>query len=108
MGHPGPKRKKFFANVTGRMLEVADRILYGKATWRSWKNQDYDLIGKKSDYSLFGRTDMFLWYGITRLDTDYGCSRRGACLTHIGSTERKKPKEEQRCQRKQPSFRNKQ
>ena len=108
MGHPGPKRKKFFANVTGRTLEVADLILYGKATWRSWKNQDYDLIGKKTDYSLFGRTDMFLWYGITRLDTDYGCSRRGTCLTHIGSTERKKPKEEQRCQRKQPSFRKKQ
>ena len=89
MGHPGPKRKKFFTNVTGRTLEVADRILYGKATWRSWKNQDYDLIGKKTDRSLFGRTDMFLWYGITRLDTDYGCSRRGACLTHISSTERK-------------------
>ena len=64
MGHPGPKRKKFLAKVTGRTLEEADRILYGKATWRSWKNQDYDLIGKKTDYSLFGRTDMFLWYGI--------------------------------------------
>ena len=64
MGHPGPKRKKFLAKVTGRTLEEADRILYGKATWRSWKNQDYDLIGKKTDYSLFERTDMFLWYGI--------------------------------------------
>lgn len=64
MGHPGPKRKKFLAKVTGRTLEEADRILYGKATWRSWKNQDYDLIGKKTDYSLFGRTDMVLWYGI--------------------------------------------
>ncbi len=64
MGHPGPKRKKFLAKVTGRSLEEANRILYGKATWRSWKNQDYGLIGKKADYSLFERTDMFLWYGI--------------------------------------------
>ena len=64
MGHPGPKRKKFLAKVTGRPLEEADRILYGKATWRSWKNQDYGLIGKKTDYSLFERTDMYLWYGI--------------------------------------------
>ncbi len=64
MGHPGPKRKRFLAKVSGRTIEEADRILYGKATWRSWKNQDYDLIGKKTDYSLFERTDMFLWYGI--------------------------------------------
>ncbi len=64
MGHPGPKRKRFLAKVTGRTLEEADRILYVKATWRSWKNQDYDLIGKKTDYSLFERTDMYLWYGI--------------------------------------------
>ena len=64
MGHPGPKRKKFLAKVTGRTLEEADRILYGSATWRSRKNQDYDLIGKKTDYSLFERTDMYLWYGI--------------------------------------------
>ncbi len=55
---------RLLAKVTGRTLEEADRILYGKATWRSWKNQDYDLIGKKTDYSLFERTDMFLWYGI--------------------------------------------
>ena len=64
MGHPGPGRKKFLAKITGRTLEEADRILYGKATWRSWKNQDYYLIGKKTDYSLFKKTDMFLWYGI--------------------------------------------
>lgn len=62
MGHPGPKRKKFLAKVTGRTLEEADRILYGKATWRSRRNQDYDLIGKKTDYSLLERTDMYLWY----------------------------------------------
>ena len=64
MGRPGPKRKKFLAKITGRTLEEADRILYGKATWRSWKNQDYYLIGKKTDYSLFEKTDMHLWYGI--------------------------------------------
>ena len=40
------------------------KILYGRATWQSWKNQDYALIGKKTDYSLFARTHMFLWYGI--------------------------------------------
>ena len=43
---------------------TAERILYGKATWHSWKNQDYYLIGKKTDYSLFEKTDMHLWYGI--------------------------------------------
>ena len=64
MGHPGPRRKKFLAKISGRTPEEADRILYGKATWRSWRNQDYDLIGKKTDYSLFGKTDMYLWYGI--------------------------------------------
>ena len=64
MGRPGPKRKKFLAKITGRTLEEAERILYGKATWRSWKNQDYYLIGKKTDYSLFEKTDMYLWYGI--------------------------------------------
>ena len=64
MGHPGPRRKKFLAKITGRTLEEADRILYGRATWQSWKNQDYFLIGRKTDYSLFEKTDMFLWYGI--------------------------------------------
>ena len=64
MGHPGPRRKKFLARISGRTLEEAERILYGKATWKSWKNQDYYLIGKKTDYTLFERTDMFLWYGI--------------------------------------------
>ena len=64
MGHPGPRRKKFLAKVCGRSLEETDRILYGRATWQSWKNQDYYLIGKKADYRLFGRTQMFLWYGI--------------------------------------------
>lgn len=64
MGHPGPRRKKFLAKITGRTPDEAERILYGKATWRSWKNQDYYLIGKKTDYSLFEKTDMHLWYGI--------------------------------------------
>lgn len=64
MGHPGPRRKKFLAKISGRTLEEAERILYGRATWRSWKNQDYFLIGKKTDYSLFKNTDMYLWYGL--------------------------------------------
>ncbi len=64
MGHPGPKRKRFLAKISGRTPEEADRILYGKATWKNWKNQDYFLIGKKTDYSLFEKTDMYLWYGI--------------------------------------------
>ena len=48
MGRPGPRRKKFLAKITGRELQEAERILYGKATWKSWKNQDYFLIGKKT------------------------------------------------------------
>ena len=64
MGHPGPRRKKFLAKIAGRELQEAERILYGKATWKSWKNQDYFLIGKKTDYSFFGKTHMYLWYGI--------------------------------------------
>ncbi len=64
MGHPGPRRKKFLARISGRTLEEAERILYGRATWKSWKNQDYALIGRKTDYSLFAKTDMYLWYGI--------------------------------------------
>ncbi len=64
MGHPGPRRKRFLAKITGRTPEEADRILYGRATWTSWKNQDYSLIGKTTDYALFKRTDMVLWYGI--------------------------------------------
>ena len=50
--------------MTGRNLSEVDRVLYTKATWKSWKNQDYWLIGTKTDYSLFTRTHMFLWYGI--------------------------------------------
>lgn len=64
MGHPGPRRKKFLARISGRTLEEAERILYGRATWKSWKNQDYALIGRRTDYSLFAKTDMYLWYGI--------------------------------------------
>ena len=64
MGRPGPKRIKFLAKITGRTPEEAQRILYGRATWKSWKNQDYFLIGKKTDYTLFSKTHMFLWYGI--------------------------------------------
>lgn len=64
MAHAGPLRKRFLAKVTGRSLSEVDRVLYTKATWKSWKNQDYWLIGEKTDYSLFERTHMFLWYGI--------------------------------------------
>lgn len=64
MGHPGPRRKKFLARIAGRSPEEADRILYGRATWQSWKNQDYYFLGRKTDYTLFARTRMFLWYGI--------------------------------------------
>ena len=64
MAHPGPLRKRFLARVTGRSLSEVDRVLYTKAIWKSWKNQDYWLIGTKTDYSLFTRTHMFLWYGI--------------------------------------------
>ena len=64
MGHPGPMRKRFLAKISGRSYEEADRILYGRAAWQSWKNQDYTLIGKQTDYTLFAKTHMFLWYGI--------------------------------------------
>ena len=64
MGRAGKLRKRFLAKITGRSLEEADRILYTKATWKSWKNQDRCLIGKKTDYSVFQNTDMHIWYGI--------------------------------------------
>ena len=64
MGRAGKLRKRFLAKITGRSPEEADRILYTKASWRSWKNQDKCLIGKKTDYSVFARTDMHIWYGI--------------------------------------------
>lgn len=64
MADPGPLRTRFLCKVTGRTLEEANRLLYRQATWRSWKNQDYCLIGKRTDYSVFERTDMHLWYGV--------------------------------------------
>ena len=64
MGRAGKLRKRFLAKITGRSFEEADRILYTKATWKSWKNQDRCLIGKRTDYSLFQNTDMHIWYGI--------------------------------------------
>ncbi len=64
MGRAGKLRKRFLAKITGRSIEEADRILYTKASWRSWKNQDKCLIGKKTDYSAFAHTDMHIWYGI--------------------------------------------
>jgi len=64
MGRVGKLRKRFLAKITGRSVEEADRILYTKASWKSWKNQDKCLIGKKTDYSVFENTDMHIWYGI--------------------------------------------
>lgn len=64
MADPGPVPMKFLCKVTGKDPKEADHLLYRRATWKSWKNQDYCLIGKKTDYSVFGRTDMRLWYGI--------------------------------------------
>lgn len=64
MAHAGPLRKRFLAKITGRKLSEVDRVLYTKASWQSWKNQDYYLVGKKTNYALFERTHMFLWYGI--------------------------------------------
>ena len=64
MGRAGKLRKRFLAKITGRSFEDADRILYTKASWKSWKNQDKCLIGKKTDYSVFENTDMHIWYGI--------------------------------------------
>ena len=64
MGRAGKLRKRFLAKITGRSFEEADRILYTKASWKSWKNQDKCLIGKKTDYSVFENTDMHIWYGI--------------------------------------------
>lgn len=63
MGNPGPLRKRFLAKITGRDIKEVDRLLY-HATWKSWKNQDYYLIGEKTDFSLFEKTHMVLWYGI--------------------------------------------
>ena len=64
MGRAGKLRKRFLAKITSRSIEEADRILYTKASWQSWKNQDKCLIGKKTDYSAFAHTDMHIWYGI--------------------------------------------
>ena len=64
MGRAGKLRKRFLARITGRSVQEADRILYTKASWRSWKNQDRCLIGKKTDYTAFSHTDMHIWYGI--------------------------------------------
>ena len=47
-----------------KRVEIAEHILYTKASWQSWKNQDKCLIGKKTDYSAFAHTDMHIWYGI--------------------------------------------
>ncbi|MCM1044626.1 MAG: alpha/beta fold hydrolase [Candidatus Gastranaerophilales bacterium] len=64
MGRAGKRRKKFIAKITGRTYEEAERLIYTKATWNSWRNQDRCLIGRKTDYEAFKSTDMYIWYGI--------------------------------------------
>ncbi|MCM1496239.1 MAG: hypothetical protein NC089_10635 [Bacteroides sp.] len=64
MGRAGKRRKKFLAKITGRTYEEAERLVYTKATWKSWRNQDRCLIGHKTDYEAFKNTDMYIWYGI--------------------------------------------
>ena len=64
MGKAGPRRKKWLAKITGRSLEEAERLLYSDATWQSWKNQDYCLIGKPIAFDVFKNTDMHIWHGI--------------------------------------------
>lgn len=64
MGKAGPRRKKFLAKITGRTLEEAERLLYHEATWKSWKNQDYCLIGRPWNVEAFKNTDMHIWHGV--------------------------------------------
>ncbi|MCM1284934.1 MAG: hypothetical protein NC213_00125 [Acetobacter sp.] len=64
MGRAGKLRKNFLAKITGRTYEEAERLVYTKATWNSWRNQDYCLIGKKTDFNAFKNTDMHIWYGV--------------------------------------------
>lgn len=63
MGKAGPRRKKLIAKLTGRTVEEADRLLYPEATWKSWKNQDYCLIGRPINFEAFKRADIYLWHG---------------------------------------------
>ena len=64
MGRAGEKRMKLIAKLTGRSLENAKEILYTKATWKSWKNQDYYLIGRKTNFEAFKKSDVYIWHGI--------------------------------------------
>lgn len=64
MAKAGPRRKKFLAKITGRTVEEAERLLYPDATWQSWKNQDYCLIGRPWNVEAFKNTDMYIWHGI--------------------------------------------
>lgn len=64
MGRAGKHRKRFLARITGRSIEEAERVLYTKASWKSWKHQDECLIGYHTNYAAFRRTDMFIWHGM--------------------------------------------
>ena len=55
---------KDYPNIRSKWGKDVYRILYGKATWQSWKNQDYFFLGRKTDFTLFEKTDAHLWYGI--------------------------------------------
>lgn len=63
IGKAGPVRQKIVCNLMGRNYENYDEIVYRKATWKSWKNQDYCMIGKHIDFKLFERTDLHIWHG---------------------------------------------
>ena len=55
---------KCIARITGRSLEDAKRMIYTKATWKSWKNQDFYLIGRKTNFEAFKKSDVYIWHGI--------------------------------------------
>ncbi|MBP3700497.1 MAG: alpha/beta hydrolase [Lachnospiraceae bacterium] len=61
MSKAGPIRKKLIAKLTGRSLEEAERLLYPDASWQSWKNQDYCLVGRPMDLSVFRNSSWASW-----------------------------------------------
>ena len=61
MAKAGPIRKKLIAKLTGRSLEEAERLLYPDASWQSWKNQDYCLVGRPMDLSVFRNSSWASW-----------------------------------------------
>lgn len=82
IGRAGPRRIKFISKLYGKSPEVARTLIYPEATWRSWKNQDYCLFGKKTDHSVFARTDLYIWHGVRAVSTK---SSRKTC--RLGKTQ---------------------